>query len=121
MVWCCNHVIIVIVLLTCSILIHTFDIWPYILLQTVYIYNCKGATIQVLGKVNMITVDKCVKTNVVFNDTMGGCELVNCKGTKVQANGQCPTVAIDKTDGCVVYAGKVCWENLTVGKFSALL
>ena len=86
-----------------------------------YIYNCKGATIQVLGKVNMITVDKCVKTNVVFNDTMGGCELVNCKGTKVQANGQCPTVAIDKTDGCVVYAGKVCWENLTVGKFSALL
>lgn len=82
--------------------------------QTVYIYNCKNATIQVLGKVNMITVDKCVKTNVVFNDTMGGCELVNCKGTKVQANGQCPTVAIDKTDGCVVYAGKVCWENLTV-------
>ena len=85
--------------------------------QTVYIYNCKNATIQVLGKVNMITVDKCVKTNVVFNDTMGGCELVNCKSTKVQANGQCPTVAIDKTDGCVVYAGKVCWENLTVGKF----
>ena len=82
--------------------------------QTVYIYNCKGATIQVLGKVNMITVDKCTKTNVVFHDTMGGCELVNCKSTKVQANGQCATVAIDKTDGCVVYAGRACFENLTI-------
>jgi hypothetical protein len=82
--------------------------------QTVYIFNCKGATIQILGKVNMITVDKCTKTNVVFNDVMGGCELVNCKQTKVQANGQCATVAIDKTDGCVVYAGKVCWENLSI-------
>jgi adenylyl cyclase-associated protein len=81
---------------------------------SIYIYNCNGATIQVLGKVNMITVDKCTKTNVVFNDVMGGCELVNCKQTKVQANGQCATVAIDKTDGCVVYAGKVCWENLTI-------
>ena len=82
--------------------------------QTVYIYNCKGATIQVNGKVNMITVDKCTKTNVVFTDVMGGCELVNCKSTKVQANGKCATVAIDKTDGCVVYAGRACFEKLTV-------
>ena len=82
--------------------------------HTVYIYNCTGSTIQVLGKVNTITVDKCTKTNVVFTDVMGGCELVNCKQTKVQANGKCPTVAIDKTDGCVVYAGKECYENLTV-------
>ena len=73
--------------------------------HNVYIYNCKGATIQILGKVNGITVDKCTKTNVVFTDVMGGCELVNCKQTKVQANGTCATVAIDKTDGCVVYAG----------------
>ena len=65
--------------------------------HTVYIYNCTGSTIQVQGKVNTITVDKCTKTNVVFTDVMGGCELVNCKQTKVQANGKCPTVAIDKT------------------------
>jgi len=82
--------------------------------HNVYIYNCKGATIQILGKVNGITVDKCTKTNVVFTDVMGGCELVNCKQTKVQANGQCATVAIDKTDGCVVYAGRKCFETLTV-------
>jgi adenylyl cyclase-associated protein len=82
--------------------------------HTVYIYNCNGATIQVNGKVNTIIVDKCTKTNVVFNDLMGGCELVNCKRTKVQANGQCATVAIDKTDGCVVYAGRKCFETLTV-------
>ena len=82
--------------------------------QTVYIYNCEGATIQINGKVNTVTVDKCKKTNVIFNNLMGGCELVNCKSVKVQANGACPTVAVDKTDGVVIYAGDACYKTLTV-------
>ena len=82
--------------------------------QTVYLYNCKGATVQINGKVNTITVDKCTKTNVIFTNVMGGCELVNCKSVKVQANGACPTVAIDKTDGVVVYAGRECYASLTI-------
>jgi len=82
--------------------------------QTVYIYNCEGATIQINGKVNTVTVDKCKKTNVIFNNLMGGCELVNCKSVKVQANGTCPTVAVDKTDGVVIYAGEACYKTLTV-------
>jgi adenylyl cyclase-associated protein len=82
--------------------------------QTVYIYNCEGSTIQINGKVNTITVDKCKKTNVIFNNLMGGCELVNCKSVKVQANGTCPTVAVDKTDGVVIYAGEACYKTLSV-------
>lgn len=82
--------------------------------QTVYIYNCNGATIQVQGKVNAVIVDKCVKTNVLFSDVLGGVEVVNCKRVKVQANASCPTVAIDKTDGIVVYAGQACYEGLSV-------
>ena len=82
--------------------------------QTVYLYNCSGATVQIEGKVNTITVDKCTKTNVIFTNVMGGCELVNCKSVKIQANGACPTVAIDKTDGVVVYAGQACYQTLTI-------
>ena len=82
--------------------------------QTVYIFNCEGSTIQVNGKVNTITVDKCTKTNVIFANVMGGCELVNCKSVKVQANGACPTVAVDKTDGVVIYAGEECYKTVTI-------
>ena len=82
--------------------------------QTVYIYNCEGATIQINGKVNTVTVDNCKKTNVIFTNLMGGCELVNCKGVKVQANGACPTVAVDKTDGVTIYAGETCYRTLSV-------
>ena len=82
--------------------------------HTVYIYNCTGATIQLPGKILSITIDKCTKTNVVFNSVIGSCELVNCKQTKVQVKGQCEIITIDMTDGCVVYAGKSCFKNLVV-------
>lgn len=73
--------------------------------QTVYVYNCVDCVIQIKGKANNITLDKCKKTGVVFSDVLATCELVNCVSMQVQCTGMVPTVAIDKVDGCQVYLG----------------
>jgi adenylyl cyclase-associated protein len=82
--------------------------------QTVYIYGCTGATIVINGKVNMITLDNCKKTNVVFDSTLGGIETVNCKSCKIQVRKSCNTIAIDKTDGIQVYLSKECMDNVVI-------
>lgn len=71
--------------------------------QTVYIFNCSSSTIQVRGKVNAITMDKCTRTGLLFDQVVATCELVNCAGVEVQCTGAVPTVAVDKSDGCQLY------------------
>lgn len=74
--------------------------------QTVYIYKCTGATIQIQGKFNAITIDSCKKTNVVFDEAISSCEMVNCNSVKVQVNVKVPAVTIDKTSGGAIYLSK---------------
>lgn len=39
--------------------------------------------LQVKGKCNAISIDKCKKTGVVFEDVIASCELVNCSSVQV--------------------------------------
>ncbi|KAG7035090.1 Cyclase-associated protein 1 [Cucurbita argyrosperma subsp. argyrosperma] len=55
--------------------------------QSVYIFGCKDSVLQIQGKVNNITVDKCTKMGVVFT-------------------GSAPTISVDNTGGCVLYLSK---------------
>lgn len=71
--------------------------------QTVYIFNCRGCLIQTHGKVNNITMDKCSKTGLVFQDVVAACEVVNCTSVEVQCQGFAPTLAVDNTNGCQLY------------------
>ena len=64
----------------------------------------KISRMQVQGKVNMITLDQCRKTGLVFQDLVAACEIVNCTGVQVQATGTVKTLAIDKCDGVQVRA-----------------
>jgi len=74
--------------------------------QTVYIYKCKGSTIQVKGKVNAITIDDCQKTAVVFENCIASLEVVNSASIEIQVIGKVPSFAIDKTSGCQIYLSK---------------
>ncbi|KXJ29365.1 Adenylyl cyclase-associated protein 1 [Exaiptasia diaphana] len=74
--------------------------------QTIYMYMCKGSTLQVKGKVNSITLDNCKKCAVVFDSVVSTCEFVNCQSVQCQVTGKVPTISIDKTDGCQVYLSK---------------
>ncbi|KAJ7967330.1 Adenylyl cyclase-associated protein [Quillaja saponaria] len=74
--------------------------------QSVYIYGCKDSVLQIQGKVNNITVDKCTKMGVVFTDVVAACEIVNCNGIEVQCQGSAPTISVDNTGGCQLYLSK---------------
>ncbi|KAJ9152692.1 hypothetical protein P3X46_026228 [Hevea brasiliensis] len=74
--------------------------------QSVYIFGCKDSVLQIQGKVNNITVDKCTKMGVVFMDVVAACEIVNCSGVEVQCQGSAPTVSVDNTSGCQLYLSK---------------
>ncbi|XP_023511481.1 cyclase-associated protein 1-like [Cucurbita pepo subsp. pepo] len=71
--------------------------------QSVYMYGCKDSVVQVQGKVNNITVDKCTKSGVVFTDVVAACEIVNCNGIEIQCQGSAPTISVDNTGGCQLY------------------
>ncbi len=43
---------------------------------------------QVKGKCNAISIDKCQKTGVVFEDVIATCELVNCTSMQVRTQAQ---------------------------------
>lgn len=79
--------------------------------QTVYIYNCSQCVVQVKGKVNTISLDKCKQTGLVFEDVIATCEVVNCNSVQVQCLGYIPTVSIDKTDGCQLFVPQALSKN----------
>jgi adenylyl cyclase-associated protein len=74
--------------------------------QQVYVYGCIGATIVLNGKAKNIVMDKCKKTQLVFDSAVSSIETVNCQRIKIQIKGTVPSVAIDKTDGCQVFLSK---------------
>lgn len=74
--------------------------------ETIYIYGCVEATIDIKGKCKSIVLDSCKKTNVLFDSAMASCESVNCQRIQVQCRGSCPSIAIDKVDGIVVFLAK---------------
>lgn len=71
--------------------------------ETVYIYGCAGATINVIGKCKSIIIDSCKKTKVLFDIAFASCEIVNCQRMQVQCREKVASVAIDKTDGIIVF------------------
>ncbi|GAA0159320.1 actin or actin-binding cytoskeletal protein [Lithospermum erythrorhizon] len=89
--------------------------------QSVYVYGCKYSVLQVQGKVNNITIDKCTKTGIVFKDVVAACEVVNCNSIEVQCQGSAPTISVDNTSGCQLYLSKDSLEaSVTTAKSSEM-
>nr|CAD1834981.1 unnamed protein product [Ananas comosus var. bracteatus] len=87
--------------------------------QSVYVYGCKDSVLQVKGKVNNITIDKCTKIGILFKDVVAACEIVNCNSVEVQCEGSTLTISIDNTSGCQLYLGKDSLEtSITTAKSS---
>uniref|UniRef100_A0A803LP53 Adenylyl cyclase-associated protein n=1 Tax=Chenopodium quinoa TaxID=63459 RepID=A0A803LP53_CHEQI len=74
--------------------------------QSVYVFGCKDSVLQIQGKVNNITADKCTKMGILFKDVVAACEIVNCNGVEVQCQGSAPTISVDNTSGCQIYLSK---------------
>ncbi|KAI3509578.1 hypothetical protein L1887_24956 [Cichorium endivia] len=85
--------------------------------QTIYVFGCKDSLLQVKGKVNNITLDKCTKMGIVFMDVVAAFEIVNCNSVEVQCQGAAPTISIDNTAGCQLYLSRHSLEaSITTAK-----
>lgn len=71
--------------------------------ETVYVYGCVGANINVIGKCKSIIIDGCKKTQLHFDAAFASLETVNSQRIQVYCREKVPSVAIDKTDGIVVH------------------
>ena len=86
--------------------------------QQVYLYNCDGITVKVVGKFKSLVIDSCTKTAVVYETLISSAEMVNCKRLQLQATGVCPVFTIDKTIGLTVYLSE---ESAKVSTFTTSL
>ncbi len=71
--------------------------------QSVYLYNLTGCLVQIKGKVNQVTIDKCTKTDVIVDTVVSTVETINSKRIQLQVSNTCPTVMIDNTVGMQVH------------------
>ncbi|KAI2801793.1 F-actin-capping protein subunit alpha [Blomia tropicalis] len=74
--------------------------------QSVNVYNCTNSMLVVKGKVNSITVNRCRKFSIVFDQIVSVVEFIDSQRVQAQANGIVPTITMDKVDGIEVFLSK---------------
>ncbi|KAJ2745236.1 suppressor of rasval19 [Coemansia sp. BCRC 34301] len=82
--------------------------------QTVYMFNCTGTTLEIIGKLNGIAIDNCQKCGVVFDSLVAQCEIVNCKSVQVQVRETVPAIQIDRTDGAQLFLSETARDNTQI-------
>ncbi|KAJ2725213.1 F-actin-capping protein subunit alpha [Coemansia sp. Benny D115] len=82
--------------------------------QTVYMYNCKGTTLEVKNKLNGIAIDNCQKCGIIFDSLVAQCEIINSKSVQVQARESVPSIQIDRTDGAHVFLSETARDNTQI-------
>lgn len=75
--------------------------------QCVDVYNCNDSLLVVEGKVTSITVNKCKKFSIVFDDVVAVVEFIDSQRIKTQVNGKVSTITVDKVDGIEIYLDKL--------------
>ncbi|KAJ1908644.1 suppressor of rasval19 [Tieghemiomyces parasiticus] len=89
--------------------------------QFVYIYNCQNLTVQVVGKLNAVTMDKCKKVGMVVDTVISTVDIVNSASLQFQITGRCPALLLDKVDGALVFLGSECHDiEITTSKTSEI-
>lgn len=79
--------------------------------HNVYIYNANRVTITIPGKIKSISVDKCTRATIIFDQVISTFELVGCESCKVFCRQAVPSVAIDKSKGTQLNLSESAAEN----------
>jgi adenylyl cyclase-associated protein len=86
--------------------------------EQVYMYNCDGITVKIIGKFKSMILDMCENCNVIYDSLISGTEVVNSKKIQLQVNGICPVFTIDKTMKILIWLSK---ESLDISTFTTSL
>lgn len=74
--------------------------------QSIFIADCKNATIQVKGKANAISISGTLKTAIVVESLVSGIDIVNSKKFGIQVLESIPMISCDRCDEGQVYLGE---------------
>lgn len=72
----------------------------------VRITDCANATVRIDNRVKSISVDNCLKVNIIVKDVISVVEMVNSDRCKIQVTGKVNMLAVDKCDGVNLYLNK---------------
>jgi len=84
--------------------------------QSVFIFRCKNTMVQVKGKVNAITINECVKTNVVADALVSGIDVIKSSSFAIQVLHKIPNIQMDQCDGGTIYVSE---ESIDVEVFTS--
>jgi adenylyl cyclase-associated protein len=84
--------------------------------QSVFIFRCKNTMVQVKGKVNAITINECIKTNVVADALVSGIDVIKSSSFAIQVLHKIPNIQMDQCDGGTIYVSE---ESMDVEVFTS--
>ncbi|KAF9036547.1 adenylate cyclase associated N terminal-domain-containing protein [Panaeolus papilionaceus] len=89
--------------------------------QAVNIFNCKGTTIVIKGKVNTVNIYNCQKTSVLVQSVVASVGITASPSFQLQILGAAPMIQIDQTDSGQIYLSKESSSaEITTAKCSAI-
>ena len=74
--------------------------------HSVFIFRCKNTTIQIKGKINAVSLNECVKTNIIVDNLVSSIEVIKSNNFAIQILGKAPNLQVDQCDGGTVYVSK---------------
>jgi len=90
---------------------------------TVYITMCDDTRFTIPQKVKSVTIDSCIKCDVIVGEVVSTIEVVNCKSVTLWLQDKAPSVAVDKSQSArIVFSKKAfdCAPDIYTSNVSAM-
>jgi hypothetical protein len=69
--------------------------------KSLYLYNIKGCSVYIVGKINNIYVEKCDKINIYFESTVNSFDIYNCGDIYINCSGKLPILITENVKSLV--------------------
>ncbi|KAK2963134.1 putative Cyclase-associated protein [Blattamonas nauphoetae] len=85
--------------------------------QIIYLFNDKNSALQVSGKVNGVTIDKCINCQVVLDSVIANIEIINSRNVSIQITGNASSIVIESSEDVKMYLSEESKKSIEI--FSA--
>lgn len=78
--------------------------------SNVYITNCDDTRFTISGKVKSVTIDSCIKCEIIISEVISTVEMVNCKSVSLWLQDKAPSIAVDKSQSPRIVLSKKAFD-----------
>lgn len=80
--------------------------------QSIYMGDCDGVIVQITGKVNAISMNKCHKSGLVIDRAISSVDVTQCERCEVQIVTNVPVLSVDQSESVDVYLSKESMDGI---------